>query len=116
MQLSEIVMILDAEVICGEEHLDREINTGCGSDMMSDVLAFAKDGGILLTGLLNHQAVRTADMLDMRCVAFVWGKMPGDDIIGLAEERGIVLLSTRFRLFTACGLLYSAGLQGGCEE
>ena len=116
MLLNEVIEILKASVICGENLESIEIKTACGSDMMSDALAFVKDHGMLLTGLLNPQAVRTADMLDMRCIVFVRGKMPGNETIELANERGIILLSTDYRMFTACGRLYAAGLGGGCEE
>ena len=115
MLIREIVDILEAEVICGED-LDVQILNACGSDMMSDVLAFVKEQGMLLTGLLNTQAVRTAEMLDMHCIAFVRGKVPGNDIIELANKRGIVLLSTKYRMFSACGRLYSAGLEGESSE
>ncbi len=112
MKLGEIVDILKARVICGGD-ADFEIKTACGSDMMSDVLAYVKDQGMLLTGLLNPQCVRTAEMLDMKCIVFVRGKTPGNDVIELAKERGITLLATDFRMFTACGKLYSDGLRGG---
>jgi predicted transcriptional regulator len=109
----EIKDILDAEIITGEAHLDTEVKSACGSDMMSDVLAFVKDQSVLLTGLVNPQVVRTAEMMDMRCIVFVRGKKPDAPVVSLAAERGIVLLSTRHRMFVACGLLYSHGLQGG---
>lgn len=115
MNIQEVIDILDAKVICGTD-MQRHVQTACGSDMMSDVLAFVKDQAILLTGLVNPQVVRTADMLDMICVVFVRGKIPTQDIIDLANERDIILLSTNHLLFTACGRLYSAGLSGGCDE
>lgn len=114
MKVSEVIEILEAEVICGED-FDAEIHTACGSDMMSDALAFVKDQSMLLTGLLNPQVVRTAEMLDMHCIAFVRGKTPPGEVVELAKERGITLLKTKYRMFTACGRLYSQGLAGGCE-
>ena len=114
MKVLEIKQTLGARLICGEENLDSEVKTACGSDMMSDVLAFVKDQSVLLTGLLNCQVVRTAEMMDMVCIVFVRGKDPGQDIIDLAKDRGIVLMTTDKPMFTACGLLYAAGLRGGC--
>lgn len=114
MQLKEVIEILQAEIIWVEDP-GVDIHTACGSDMMSDALAFVKDRGMLLTGLLNMQAVRTADMLDMRAVCFVRGKRPGEDIVELAKQRGIALLTTQLRMYTACGRLYSAGLSGDSE-
>lgn len=113
MLVSDVKRILDAEYICGEELKDTQIHSACGSDMMSDVLAFVKDQSVLLTGLVNPQVVRTAEMMDMRCIVFVRGKEPDATIAALAEDRGIVLMKTPHRMFTACGLLYENGLRGG---
>ncbi len=79
---------------------------------MSDVLAFVKNQALLLTGLVNPQVVRTADMVEMKCIVFVRGKVPGPDILSLAEERDIVVMTCPKRMYEACGLLYSNGLRG----
>ena len=113
MKMSEIVKLLDAEVLCGEELLENEVHAACGSDMMSDVLAFVKEQAVLLTGLCNPQVVRTAEMMDMRCIVFVRGKTPSADIIALAEDSDIVVLASNERMYVACGKLYSNGLSGG---
>ena len=113
MNVSDVMRVLDAELICGEEYLETEVHEACGSDMMSDVLAYVKDQAVLLTGLVNPQVVRTADMMDMVCIVFVRGKEPGEEIVELAADRGIVLMKTPLRMFTACGLLYEKGLRGG---
>lgn len=115
MLVRDVKDILKAEVVCGESLLDYEVHTACGSDMMSDVLAFVKDQSVLLTGLVNPQVVRTAEMMDMHCIIFVRGKEPDAAMISLANDRGIVLMKTPYRMFTACGLLYSNGLGGGCN-
>ena len=111
MKVNEIIGILKAQVL-NEGNLEEEVKTACGSDMMSDVLAFVKDQAVLLTGLNNPQVVRTAEMMDMKCIIFVRGKVPGEDILELARERDIVVMSSAIRMFIACGLLYSRGLEG----
>ena len=113
MKVSEIKDILDADIICGEDGLDREVSTACGSDMMSDVLAYVKEQAVLLSGLVNPQVVRTAEMMDMQCIVFVRGKRPDQSIINLAVDRSIVLLSTKYPMFASCGMLYEKGLRGG---
>ena len=113
MKVNEIKEILDAEVICGEEFMDREVFTACGSDMMSDVLAYVKEQAVLLSGLVNPQVVRTAEMMDMQCIVFVRGKKPDQGIIDLAKERDIVLMTTKQPMFASCGMLYEKGLRGG---
>ena len=112
MKVKDIVEILKCQVL-NEANMEEEVKTACGSDMMSDVLAFVKDQSVLLTGLVNPQVVRTADMMDMVCIVFVRGKDPTPDMIELAGDRGIVLLKSPMRMFTACGLLYENGLKGG---
>lgn len=112
MTVNDVKTILDAQIICGND-LSKEVHTACGSDMMSDVLAFVKDQSVLLTGLCNSQVIRTAEMMDIICIVFVRGKKPDEGMITLAKERDIVLLSTDHRMFSACGMLYECGLRGG---
>ena len=112
MDVQDIKKILNATVYCGEEFLEREVHTACGSDMMSDVLAFVKDQSVLLTGLVNSQVVRTAEMMDMKCIVFVRGKVPDETILEMARERDIVVMTSEKPMFIACGLLYTTGLAG----
>ena len=116
MKISEIRDLLDAEVLCGADQLDREVTSACCSDMMSDVLAYVKDQGVLLTGLVNAQVIRTANMMDMHCVVFVRSKNPTEDMIELAEECGITVMSSRLRAYVACGVLWQAGLTSDTED
>jgi predicted transcriptional regulator len=112
MKISEIIKILDAEILCGED-METEVHSACASDMMSDVLAFVKDQGVLITGLVNPQVVRTAEMMDMKCIIFARNKRPDPDTLALADKKGMIVLTTKNRLYIACGLLYTAGLEGG---
>ena len=113
MTIKDIVETLDAQVVCGEEHLEKEVHNACGSDMMSDVLAFVKDQSVLITGLCNPQVIRTAEMMDIICIVFVRGKRPTLDMIEMAEDRDMVMLCTELEMFTSCGRLYENGLRGG---
>ena len=113
MKIRKISELLNANLVYGEDMLDTDVHSACGSDMMSDVLAFVKDQAVLLTGLCNLQVVRTAEMMDMRCIVFVRGKKPTEDIIEMAKECNIAILTTDMRMYLACGLLYSNGLASG---
>ncbi len=113
MKRAELLELLGARVLCGEELPDNEIYCACGSDMMSDVLAFTKHDAILLTGLVNNHVLRTAEMLDIQYIMFVRGKVPADDIIDMAKEMDMVLMTTELPMFTACGMLYTNGIKGG---
>lgn len=112
MNLREVQELLQAEVLAGKNLLDRTVETCCGCDLMSDVLAFTKKNTLLCTGLTNMQVIRTADMTELCGVVFVRGKMPCGDIIEEAEENGLPVLTTGYTLFETCGLLYKAGIMG----
>lgn len=116
MKIINIKELLDAEIICGEEYLGKHVYSACGSDMMSDVLAYVKDQAVLLTGLVNSQVIRTAEMMDMVCIVFVRSKSPNEEMVELAKESGIVLLRTDKRLYDACGTLYINGLVGNGKK
>ncbi len=113
MKISKIIELLEATVLCGEDMIENEVHSACGSDMMSDVLAYVKEQAVLLTGLINLQVVRTAEMMDMKCIVIVRGKRPNEDVINLCRESGIVMLMTDERMYVACGKLYENGLRGG---
>lgn len=112
MKISKMQELLDARVLCCEENIERHVYSACGCDLMSDVLAFVKDQAVLLTGLVNPQVIRTAEMMDMICIVFVRSKVPTQEMIDLAKESGIVLMVSDKRLYEACGLLYQNGLVG----
>ena len=116
MKLIEIKETLECEVLSGEEKLNEEVSSACGCDLMSDVLAFSQQGSVLLTGLINIQSVRTAYIANCRAIIYVRGKKPDAKTVQLAQEKRIPLLSTRLRLYDACGKLYSKGLKNIMEE
>jgi predicted transcriptional regulator len=113
MTIEEIAALLHAEVLTGADKLDLPIVSAFGADMMSEVLAFVNEQGMLITGLTNPQVVRTAEMMDISCIAFVRGKRPDQSVIDLARERGIILLTTNEKMFSACGKLYEKGVTAG---
>lgn len=116
MTIGKIKDILDAQIYTGEALTGHDVEAACGCDLMSDVLAFGKENMVLLTGLINLHSVRTADMLDCRCVVYVRGKAPTQEMIDMAVERDITLLATEYTLYTACGLLYCEGLSGDAKK
>lgn len=115
MKLEEVRAILEAKVVWGTDYLCKEIKMASGSDLLSDVLAFTKAGTMLLTGLINPQVIRTAEMVDICAVCFVRGKEPEKATIELAKEKNIPLLCTKLPMYESCGRLYRNGL-AGCSE
>ena len=112
MTIREVMKLVDGKVLTGEERLDPPVDTACGSDLMSDVLAFVKDKTVLITGLINPHVLRTAEMLDITCIVFSRGKLPSGEMLEMADEIGITVISSPLTTYTACGELYVHGLPG----
>jgi predicted transcriptional regulator len=112
MDMQTVLTLLQAEVLSRQVSHDYTFARGAAADLMSDVLAYAPTSSVLLTGLINPQVVRTAEMAGILAIVIVRGKRPPAETIRLAEEVGIPLLSTRYTMYEACGLLYRAGLEG----
>ena len=116
MTLQEIKRILKCDVLCGEEVLDStQIEKAFAADLLSDVLAYAKEGTLLVTGITNQQVVRTVEMLELRGIVFVRGKKPDAETITLGRSKNIPMLTTRYLMFETCGRLYQRGLTGCIE-
>lgn len=112
MTIGEVKSILEAKVLVGEERMEEPVVTACGSDLMSDVLAFVKEKTVLITGLINPHVLRTAEMLDITCIVFSRGKLPSEEMLEMADEIGITVISSPLTTYTACGELYVHGLPG----
>lgn len=112
MKLREVKEILDANIVVGNEKLDMEVYTAFGADLMSDVMAFAKAGSLLLTGLTNAQVVKTAASRNIAAIILVRGKEPSTEAIDMAKDLQIPIMTTKYILFETAGILYSKGIIG----
>lgn len=109
MKVSEISKLINGRIITGDSNY--LVNAAYASDLMSDVLALVENDGALLTGLVNHQVIRTAEMLDIKIIVFVRGKNVTERLIEMAKQRGMTLVTTDYTLFETAGILYSNGLR-----
>ncbi len=110
MKLVEVATILNAEVLCGHQSLEREVEAVFASDLMSDVLTIDSEKLLLLTGLVNIQTIRTSEMSDIHNIVLVRNKKATPEIIAMAEENGIVLMQCSYSMYKTCGLLFQNGL------
>ncbi|MFH0982535.1 MAG: DRTGG domain-containing protein [Planctomycetota bacterium] len=113
MTLTEIQDVLRCEAVTGADGLAQEVDTVVASDGMSEILAFARPGALMITGLTNIQSVRTAYIANVRAIIYIRGKRPGDAVIELARKRNIPVLATELGMFDTCGILREKGLKGG---
>ncbi|HLO90866.1 MAG: hypothetical protein ACM3ME_04350 [Chloroflexota bacterium] len=111
MKIREVVDLLNAKVVSGQNHLDTEVEFTFASDLMSDVLTVEKDNILLLTGLANLQTIRTAEMSEINNIIFVRKKKATPEMLQLAEENEMILVECDYSMFKASGLLYKAGMK-----
>ncbi len=118
MRLYEVMTITQAQFFSpkpvepySQSILKREVLAGFGADLMSDVLRYDVAQGLLITGLVNPQIVRTAEMADAAAILMVRGKKPLPETIEIAQQVGLPILGTQLTMFETCGRLYTAGLR-----
>lgn len=111
MEIQKIQMLTGATVVCGEESQQKEVMSAFASDLMSDVLTLDCCDVLLITGLCNLQTIRTAEMAEVSCILFVRGKKVTPDMIELANENQMVLMTTEYSMFRTVGELYTNGLK-----
>ena len=111
MKVEEVMKVLNARILCGEENLNLEVESAYSSDLMSDVLTLENGNLLLITGLANTQAIRTAEMSDIKHIVIVRNKKATGEMIELARENGMTLMECNGTMFRASGLLFNAGLK-----
>lgn len=111
MRINEVVNIIEGKVVCGNVELDMDVKRGFASDLMSDVLTLDTDDVLLITGLANLQAIRTAEMSDISCIVFARNKKVSEEMRNLAEESNIILIECAGSVFKTAGKLYGAGIK-----
>ena len=116
LDFQDIISILKAEIILDEGWLRGPIQHVYGSDLMSDILSFSKPNSLLITGLINPQTIRTAEMVEIASICFVHGKYPHKQTIELARQNEIPLIVTALSMFDACGKLYATGMLNCKDE
>ena len=112
MKLLDIIEALDGKLLTGDEFLEKDIATCGASDLMSDILAGLSEGCILLTGLTTVQVIRTAMVANVGGVVFVRGKTPPAEVVELAEDNQLPLISSPYSMFVSCGRLHASELTG----
>ena len=109
MTLREVTRLLNGQVLLGENRLDEDVTMGFASDLMSEVLTL-KDTPMLITGLCNMQTIRTCDMANLEYLVIVRNKKPTEEMLELAQESDMVVITSEYSMFKACGILYADGV------
>ncbi len=115
MKLREVAELLEAQFLNLEDEGDREIESACAADLLSDILAIKGGPALTVTSNVAPQVVRVAEVMGIPAILYVRGKRPAEEkVVDWATGNGIVLLSTPIPTFEACGRLYLKGIR--CSE
>lgn len=91
---------------------DVDVKGGYASDLLSDVLANAPVGGVVVTIQAHQNAVAVAVHARLTAIIFASGRTPDENVIDKASEEGVVLYSCTESTFDVVGKLYGLGLRG----
>jgi len=111
MNLGDLCNLVDGTAVCGAGRLGDSVEYAFASDLMSDVLTIKSTDFILITGLANIQSLRTLEMSDASYMLLCRGKEVTPEMLELAEENDILIITSPYSLFRCAGILYSAGLK-----
>lgn len=111
MKLREIAEALEAEVLIEGTDMDIEVSCAFASDLISDILMCTTESTLLLSGLTNPQIIRLSDMIELFGIVFVRGKKPSEEVIAMAKERELPILTTQFTMYKTSGILFNMGLR-----
>lgn len=112
MKLNEIVKKFNLEVVCVPAGLENEVCGGYASDLLSDVLAHAKEGDIWCTLQIHQNIIAVASLKKVAGIILVNSRRPADDTVEKAAAENIPILITALPAFEIIGKLYESGIRG----
>jgi predicted transcriptional regulator len=113
MNLGEVVKTLNLDVRTSGTDLDREVEGGYVSDLLSDVIAGSKEGDLWITLQLHQNIVAVAFLNNLAGIVIVGGREPDPDTLKKAEEQGVPILVSTLHAYEVAGRLYQLGIRGG---
>ncbi len=106
MTVQELVEKMNLTVFCGQENINREIKGGYTSDLLSDVMGFAREGQVWITLQTHKNVLAIASLKELAAILLVKGNKPEDDMLEQAVEEGIPVLGTDAQTFETTGKVY----------
>ena len=91
---------------------DAEIDRGYASDLLSDVLAHAPEGGVLVTLQVHLNVIAVASHAELAAVVFAGDRQPDDEVIAKAAAEGLSLYGSPSDTFDIVGCLSTLGVKG----
>jgi ACT domain-containing protein len=106
MKIKEAAAMLGAEIL-QEQFEDSELSGAYTSDLLSDVMANARDGGALVTIQAHKNTVAVATLVNISLIILCNNRPIQDDMLDAAKDEGIAVIRTNENQFTVSGKLYA---------
>ncbi|MEG2070097.1 MAG: DRTGG domain-containing protein [Bacteroidales bacterium] len=106
MTVKELVEKMNLTVYSGTKSLEKQIKGGYTSDLLSDVMGFAKEGNVWITLQTHKNVIAIASLKELACVILVKGSTPDEDMLQQAVEEDIPVLGCKSQTFETVGLIY----------
>lgn len=112
MTVRETAEQLGLEILTGEEGLDRQVQGGYASDLLSDVMARSEAGDVWVTLQTHRNIIAVAALKEVAAVVVVNNRTPDPDTLEAARKEKVVVLRTALPAFELVGHLYQMGVRG----
>jgi hypothetical protein len=110
MKLSEIQQKMNFKVFTSEI-FDKDVSGIYISDMVSEVMASAQAGNLLITIQTHKNVLAAANLVDVSGIIFINGKEPDQQVIDLANKAKVSLFGTSENGWQLAGKFYELGLR-----
>ena len=111
MTVQELVSALRLEIAAGARGMERIVTGGYASDLLSCVMAHAKEGDVWVTLQAHPNVIAVADLRDLACVIITEGTRPDAETIARADEKGVPVLLCPDGTYTVVGTLVGLGIR-----
>jgi hypothetical protein len=112
MTVDEMVQQAGLEVKAAADRLDAEVTGGFAADLLSAVMANAKQGNVWVTWHVHPNIVAAALVVKLAAIILVSGRQPEEETIQKAQQESIPILVTNLPAFEIIGRLHGLGISG----
>jgi predicted transcriptional regulator len=99
------------ELTAATRVFDKDVTGVYISDMVSDVIANAKAGDLLVTAQAHANVIAAANLVDTCGIVITQGKTLAEDVVKMAEKAEIPVFTTALNRWQVATKLYEAGVR-----
>ena len=105
MTIREIAAVLGTQIL-HDDFEDSDLSGAYTSDLLSDVIANAKEGGALITIQAHKNTVAVSTLANISVIIICNSRPIPEDMLAAAKDEGIAVLLSKENQFMVSGKLY----------